>query len=48
MPPSLVDKLDFELAAKRVIVDSNTDFIVNKLGIEILKENFKKAPIGAI
>lgn len=38
MPPSLVDKLDFELAAKRVIVDSNTDFIVDKLGIEILKE----------
>jgi hypothetical protein len=38
MPPSLIDKLDFELATKRVIVDSNTDFIVDKLGIEILKE----------
>ncbi|MGB8216958.1 MAG: reverse transcriptase domain-containing protein [Candidatus Methanoperedens sp.] len=38
MCPSLVDKLDFELAVKQVIVDSNTDFIIDKLGIEILKE----------
>lgn len=45
MCPSLLDKLDFELAVKQVIVDSNTDFIIDKLGIEILKE-FKDQFIG--
>lgn len=38
MCPDISDKLNFELAAKQAIVDSNTDFIIDKLGIEILKE----------
>jgi len=38
MSSSLVDKLNFELAAEQVIIDSSTDSIIDKLGIEILKE----------
>ena len=38
MSPSLVDKLNFELAAEQVIIDSSTDSIIDKLGVEILKE----------
>lgn len=38
MTSSLVDKLDFDLAVKHVIIDSSTDSIIDKLGIEILKE----------
>lgn len=38
MSSSLVDKLNFELAAKQVIIDFSTDSIIDKLGVEILKE----------
>lgn len=37
MTQDLVDKLDLELAIKHVITDSKTDFIIDKLGIELLK-----------
>lgn len=37
MTQDLVDKLDIELAIKHVITDSKTDFIIDKLGIELLK-----------
>lgn len=37
MSKDLLDKLDLELAIKYIITDSNTDFIIDKLGIELLK-----------
>ena len=39
MSESLINKLDFNLAVKHVINDSKTDFIIDKLGIELL-ENY--------
>ena len=36
--PMIKEKLDLEVAADQVIINSNTDFVIDKLGIQLLKE----------